>query len=170
MLTLLGPASRPSAQESIYTWTDENGVVHISNRKPNRDVKVQDVERYGAPPGGSREQKPKISKDSAEPPESRAQIERYEKAAREAAGEAQKAAKFAEEARKAADEFREKIGNNQKRWRRNRSRIKKLDEQAKIAAEKASAAAENARAAREAADVLRREPPVEVDEKDRPSH
>ena len=168
LCTILGSADGSLAQERVYTWTDENGVVHISNRKPNRNVKVQDVEDYSVSQGKPKEQQPQISVKSVEPAENQKQIDRYEKVAREAEQEAEKARKFAEEARKAADDFRDKLGAERQRWRKNRSRIKKLDEQAKLAGEQARAAAEIARAAREAAEALKREPAVEAPERSRP--
>jgi len=165
---VLGCAAGLFAQESIYTWTDENGVVHISNRKPNRSVRVQDVEHYNVPQGEGREQKPQISVDVAEPTENQKRIERYEKAAREAEEQAEAAARMANETQKAADGFRDKLGNKRSRWRKNRSRIKKLDEQARLAREQARKATENARAAREAANALKQGPTAEAAENSRP--
>jgi len=168
LCTIFGGADGSLGQERVYTWTDENGVVHISNRRPKKGVTVQDVEDYNVSQDRPADQKSGISVDSAEPSENQKQIERYEKAAREAEETAEKAVKFAEEARKAADEFRDKLGTKKKRWRKNRSRMKKLDDHAKQAREQARKATENARAAREAADALKREPAVAAPERSRP--
>ena len=32
--------------ETIYKWTDANGVVHITNLPPPKEVKIQEVMRY----------------------------------------------------------------------------------------------------------------------------
>ena len=164
----LGSAADLFAQGSIYTWTDENGVVHISNRKPGKDVNVQDVEHYNAPKGGSAERKSQNSVNVVEPTESQKQIEDYEKAAGKAEKKAEEARTFAKKAIKTANEFRDKISSRKKLWRKNRSKMKKLDEQAKLAGERARTATENARAAREAADISKQEKQAEATGKRQP--
>jgi hypothetical protein len=165
---ILAGADGLFAQRTVYTWTDERGVVHISNRKPKRDVQVQDVEHYNVPKGGRQEQKTPVEVSIVESTEKQKQIERYEKAALEAEEQARKARKIAEETTRAADEFRDQIGNRKKRWRKNRSRMKKLDEQARLAREQAQKANKDARSAREAVEALKRESQVKTDEKERP--
>ncbi len=44
MMAILG-ASHLNAQQ-IYTWTDENGITHITDQAPPKKARVQDVIKY----------------------------------------------------------------------------------------------------------------------------
>lgn len=46
VLVLMGPASAGE----VYTWTDKDGTIHITDRPPADDSRVDDVIRYSAPP------------------------------------------------------------------------------------------------------------------------
>ena len=49
MLIVAGLAG-PTASAEIFTWTDADGVVHISDRPPPEPSQIQDVLRYAPPP------------------------------------------------------------------------------------------------------------------------
>ena len=167
-LLLLGPGL-PGAEESVYTWTDERGVLNISNRKPKDDVSVQDVIRYKKSET-TLEKKPASKNVTETPPSSfdseqrQARIERAEREAALAEEEAQKAREYAEKTRKLADDFRDKIGNKKKMWNKNKPRLMALEKQAQAAEEQARVAEENIMKARERLIRAKEGPPAETGE------
>ena len=163
----LGPPNSFS-QESVYTWTDQNGVVNISNRKPNKNVRLQEVDLYKVPKDRSVKDNSRNIENKIDSTKIQTQIKQAEKKVSEAERKAREAREFAEKAKKAADDFRDKLGVKKKRWRKNRSRMKKMDEQAKQAEQQAKAAEEIARAARAAASALKRAGEIETASKNRP--
>ena len=65
VLTLCLPANAP-AQQEMYTWTDENGVVHFDTSPPTHSTGP--VETYVLPPPRPKPTPPKsVTKDAAEP-------------------------------------------------------------------------------------------------------
>jgi hypothetical protein len=72
------------SQESVYTWTDQNGVVHISNRKPNKNVKLQEVDLYKVPKDRSVKDKSRDIENKIDLTKSQTQIKQAEKRAGEA--------------------------------------------------------------------------------------
>lgn len=139
------------AQNSVYSWTDSDGVLNITNRKPNPTVRVKEVKHYkpaavaekvGTP--RDREKERKAKRDEKEARELKAVVNQAEKNAEEAKN-------IAEEARKRADTFRKRVGNKSNRKRKNRAKMRKLDKQAAQTEEQARDAAKIFETAREAA-------------------
>ena len=139
------------AQNSVYSWTDSDGVLNITNRKPNPTAQVEDVKHYkpaavseevGTPRDPEKEREAK--QDEKESRELKAVVNRAEKNAEEAKD-------IAEQARKQADTFRKRVGNNSNRKRKNRVKMQTLDKQAEQAEAQARDAAKIFETAREAA-------------------
>jgi len=138
------------AQNSVYSWTDSDGVLNITNRKPNPSAQVEDVKHYkpaavveGVGTSRDREKEREAKRDEKEARELKAVVNQAEKNAKEAKG-------IAEEARKRADTFRKRVGNKSNRKRKNRAKMRKLDKQAERAEEQARDAAKISETAREA--------------------
>ena len=143
--------------QKIYTWTDANGVTHISDQPPPQDTKVDDVIKY--------DKKPPLEQEEIQQKTDalRKRIERQKKI-----DAAQRAKVTAAEAEKKAQETmataHEKIQENQeyvrelstRRWKRRKFR-KRIDRikieteaiqsEAEIAAREAEEAARKARQA-----------------------
>jgi methyl-accepting chemotaxis protein len=138
----------------IYTWTDQNGVTHITEKPPPATGKLEAVIDYTPK---TEEEIRKIRQQQ----ESR----RYERVKESALQFAQKARKIANEANTAAEdakkradefnrralEFKNKVGNDTDRIKRNRSKIRKLELEALKANDMARQAAEVARKAEDQA-------------------
>lgn len=134
-LLLLAAASclavLPAAADTVYTWEDETGAVHITDRKPPDDAKILDVNRGQSPPPPS-ENVPPPGPPAAEPPDTSAhnlavsdlqkEIERARTKAKASRLEADRARKEAEQVRKAAEEYVNKVAG--KARKRKSLRIK----------------------------------------------
>ena len=133
--------------DEIYTWTDSNGVTHISRTPPPPDARHKEVIEYTPQ---SRSEVDAIRQ------ERQALQDRYDKEAilqnaRAARREAEEARQRAEEAKAAADaaekrasEFKKKVGNTIRRQQLNRGTILRLEAEALATRNKALKAAQNA--------------------------
>ena len=151
MSALLFWAAGLFAQNSVYSWTDSDGVLNITNRKPNPTAPVEDVKHYkpaAAVEKVGRQRDPEkereVKPDEKEARELKAVVDRAEKNAKDAKD-------IAEKARKQADTFRKRVGNNSNRKRKNRVKMQKLDKQAEQAEAQARDAAKIFETARDAA-------------------
>ena len=133
--------------DEIYTWTDSNGVTHISRTPPPPNTRHQEVIEYTP-------QTP--SEIDAIRQERKALQDRYDmeailQNARAARREAEEARQRAEEAKAAADaaekraaEFKKKVGNTIRRQQLNRGTILRLEADALAIRNKALKAAQRA--------------------------
>jgi flagellar biosynthesis GTPase FlhF len=133
--------------DEIYTWTDSNGVTHISRTPPPPDARHKEVIEYTPQ---SRSEVDAIRR------ERQALQDRYDKEAilqnaRAARREAEEARQRAEEAKAAADaaekrasEFKKKVSNTIRRQQLNRGTILRLEAEALATRNKALKAAQNA--------------------------
>lgn len=160
LATIIGVSTLDAQQ--IYTWTDENGILHISDQAPPKDVNVDEVLKY-------REKTPQEQAAiEREIEKQRQRIERQNRidAARQAELEARQAEEKARQVRAAAQE---ELRVNQeyvkqlstRRWKRRKfkKRIEriKIETEASLAEAEATAqqAEETARKARQAAAAAR---------------
>ncbi len=145
----------------MYTWTDENGIIHITENPPPRSGRLEEVIEY-TPKTEKEIQEIRHNQDSK-------RKERLKQAAFQDAQKARKRADEtkikAEDAKQKADvanqrvkELKKKVGYDTDRIKRNRSAMRKLEsealkamELARQAAEEASLADEQAKAAEERA-------------------
>ncbi|MGD2271634.1 MAG: DUF4124 domain-containing protein [Desulfobacterales bacterium] len=139
---------------SIYTWQDENGVTHISEKPPPAGTKLEAVIEYTPK---TEEEIRSIRRQQEARREERAReavlknAQNARKIADEAKTRAEEAKRRAEQANQKAQEFRNKIGYDTDRIKRNRYKIKKMELEALKAVEFARQAAEEAQMAEEQA-------------------
>ena len=145
-LTIILGAS-PLYAQKIYTWTDENGVTHITDQAPPKKAEVQDVIKY-------KEKTPEDQKAIERKIDRlREQNERQEKI--DAAQRAAVAAKEADErAKEAVKKAREETELNQdyirklstRRWKRRqfRKRIERLKNETEASQAEADALVQQA--------------------------
>ena len=145
--------------KTLYTWTDENGITHITETPPPPKARLEDRIEYSPQ---SRQEIEEIRQEMKQTQAVR-EKERIQQLAREAQREAADAAAKAEQAQTEADaaekrleEFKEKI-NNWRRYQNNRSTILDLEAQRNAAKERALQAAEDARAAQRRAEQAKKE-------------
>jgi coenzyme F420-reducing hydrogenase alpha subunit len=86
------------AADTVYTWTDENGKLHITQDPPPKKAKLKDKMDYEPQPA-------KADLESELRPETGAEVERD----RQKSDEASKARTEAEKAKKAAEIARDKV-------------------------------------------------------------
>lgn len=142
-------AAHLNAQQ-IYTWTDENGVTHITDQAPPQKSSVQNVIEYKAKPPQEQEAIERQKQQMQE------QYRRFEKrkAARQTAIEAREADQRAQEAFQKAQqetthnqEYLQRLSN--RKWKRKqfRKKIERIKNETEAAQNEAKAAAEQAEAA-----------------------
>ena len=149
MLFSMGIASMPGAQK-LYTWTDENGVLHITDTPPPQKAQIEDVmtyrERTPEELKAIQQRKDQLRRDLDQ------DIQREQ--AREAQLKAQEAAEDAQAAREKADKeyeenkaYIDKLSNRKwkrKKFRKKIERLKKETEETYTEAQKAAERAEEA--------------------------
>jgi hypothetical protein len=133
--------------DELYTWTDSNGVTHISRTPPPPDARHKEVIEYTPQ---SRSEVEAIRKER-EALQGRYNKEAILQNARDARREAEVARQRAAEAKADADaaekraaEFKKKVGNTIRRQQLNRGTVLRLEAEASAARNKALKAAQNA--------------------------
>jgi wobble nucleotide-excising tRNase len=143
--------------QKLYSWTDENGVLHITEQPPPKGAKVEDVMTY-------RERTPEELRaiERSQNMEQR-DFDKYlqEEKAREAGLKAEEADEKARKAREQAEEdyrknkaYIDKLSN--RRWKRKkfRKRIDRLKRETEESLAEAQSAAEEAEKAKKTAAEL----------------
>ncbi len=138
----------------IYTWTDPNGVTHISENPPPATGKLEAVIEYT--PQTEEEiriirQKQESRRNDRVKESTLQNALKAQKIADEASLAAEDAKKRADESNRRALEFKNKVGKDTDRIKRNRSKIRKLELEALKANDAARQASEVARKAEEQA-------------------
>lgn len=131
----------------IYTWTDAQGVTHITESPPPQGGKIGEVIEYTPKTEEEVEAIRERQQDFREQSQN-AQIFRDAKRARKNADEARVRAEQAKAAADAAfqesEKFKTKVSNTVQRWQRNAATRKKLEAEAIEARKSAQKAAEEA--------------------------
>jgi hypothetical protein len=140
----------------IYQWTDQNGVIHITNRTPPKDTKVEKVIHY------KEKSSVEIELDQIRKEQKRQEDLTQQKieASRKAAVKAKKAREEAEAAQAEAqeifqrtDDFIDRVAVKKRRNRkRYRTRVEKAVQEAKAAETRANEAIDKANQAQKHAD------------------
>jgi hypothetical protein len=148
--------SSGSAQQ-IYTWTDANGVVHLSDQAPPQDVSVDEVLKY---PEKTPQQQQAIEEKIEQ---QRQRLERLDRidAAQRAALEARRAEEKARQAKAEAEaelranqEYVRQLSNRRWKRRKFRKRIERIKIETEATMAEAAAAAQQAEeAARKASEA-----------------
>ncbi len=144
----------------LYTWTDAQGVTHITEAPPPPGASRQDVIEYR--PRSDAELKAleadkKAFEEQLEIKAAKQKAMNAHRKAKESQEQATAADANADAAQKKADEFTKRASTNWRRYQRNKSTIIGLEADAKAARKKAETAKDSARSALEMA--------VEADER-----
>jgi len=132
--------------QKLYTWTDENGVLHITEQPPPKSAKVEDVVTY-------KERTPEEleaierNKDNIRREFGQAQLDREQ--------EARLKAKQAEEQAKKEYEYNQeyikRLSSTKRKRRQFRKKIERLKKETEQSFDEAKSAAEKAEEARQTA-------------------
>jgi hypothetical protein len=129
---LLGAAGHLSAGK-IYTWTDRDGVTHITESPPPKDGTLDSVTEYTP---RSPQELQSIRREMEETREERKreqllqEVQIAERKAQQARRTAEEARAAAEAARQRLEVFKQNVSNNVDRYNRNRSTILQLEAEA----------------------------------------
>ena len=122
--------------QAVYTWTDENGNLHFTNRPPRRTANILKVDEFKAgqkksPPATAQPKGPEYERLKSEEAAEEAQMARER--ANEAQRQANEAVEKAEKAREEADAYIEKIGPKSKKRKSLRYKMRKEVDKARKA-------------------------------------
>ena len=135
------------AADKVYTWTDENGKMHITQEPPPKKAKIKDTMDYQPQPA-----KADLESERREEIGTEAELKKQKSdGARKARAEAEKAKKeagiargIAEEATRMAKEYSESNNRNQYMQKTYEYQMEEAVEDAKAAEERARIAEEKA--------------------------
>jgi hypothetical protein len=144
----------PLSADKVYTWTDKDGNVHITNQPPPEGANVRDVTTYK--PQSEKEvqeiQRQQQMRENAEDRKRKiGEAQNVEMKAQKAAEEAKIARGKADAAVKDAKDYIDTHDRNQYMRRAHKYDMKKKAAEAEAAVDQANAAAEKARKAEEKA-------------------
>ncbi len=143
--------------QQIYTWTDENGVMHITDQPPPQQVIVEDVTKYKEKTPQEQdaiEREIEKLRQSNERQDKIDVAQRAEVAARQAEKQAQEAVENAREETQENQEYVRRLSNRSWKRRKFRKRIERIkieteatQAEAQAEVEQAEGAAQKAREA-----------------------
>jgi hypothetical protein len=147
VLVLIVLANSELSADTVYTWTDKEGNIHITAEPPPQNARVKDVLQYEPRPvQNTPDAEPERDADTettAEKP-----VPEYVTQARDSAEKARKEAEIAkakaEELTKAAEKYIETHNRNEYMRRAHQYQMRKAAEEAKAAQEQARIAEEKA--------------------------
>ena len=162
---LLAAATVPADAQKLYTWTDDNGVLHITDQPPPKNARIKDVLPYREKTPQELEQiqrQAEIALQASEQEQKRRQARLAEIQARKARRQAQQAAAKAEQEYRQNLEYIRRLSNTRDKRKQFRKKIEKLKKQteASLAAARAAEkeAADAAAKARQQAEATGLEP------------
>lgn len=143
--------STPAAAGKIYTWTDENGISHISEKPPPSSEKIDEVIEYTPRTAAEDRRTHDQRQQFIEQSNVQADIDRAVRHAKTTQRRADEARSKADQARAEADaafqrseEFKMKVSNTIRRWQVNKASRKRLEAEAAEAYQKAQLAVQEA--------------------------
>ena len=142
----------PVSADKVYTWTDKDGNVHITNEPPPEGANVRDVIKYK--PQSEEEvmknqRQQQMRENAVDRKRKLEEAQNSELKAKKSAEEAKKARGKADAAVKDAKEYIDTHDQNQYMRRAHKYEMKKKADEAEAAVDQADAAAEKARKAEE---------------------
>jgi hypothetical protein len=156
----------------IYTWTDENGVTHITEKPPPPGAQGKDVIEYTPKTDEQIEEirrQQQTVKEQQELERAQQEAQDAKKRAEQAEARAAELSAVADQAFQRSEEFKKTTSYTVRRWQKNKATRLRLEAEANQAREIASAAAQEAAelekrakdAEKRAAKALAQEKPVE---------
>ena len=159
LVLILFAGSHLNAQK-LYTWTDEKGVLHITDKPPPKSAKIKDVTTYKE---RTRQELDAIRQESEERRRKYEKDELIEKA-RQAELKAKEADELAEEAVEQAQEQYEynreyvrRLSTTKKKRKKFRKRIQRLINESEMSRSEAQTAVEQAEEAAQKARTIAEE-------------
>jgi wobble nucleotide-excising tRNase len=153
ILFSLFAATIPGAQK-LYTWTDENGVLHITEQPPPKSAKVENVMTYRKKTpeelAAIERRKEKIRREF----ERQEQLDRKQEAGLKAKQDEEQARKAKEQAEKEYNynkEYIKRLSSTKRKRRQFRKKIERLKKETEQSFDEAKSAAEKAEEARQTA-------------------
>jgi hypothetical protein len=140
-------ASADLRAAEVYTWTDENGNLHITQEPPPKKAKLKDTIIYqpqSAVKDSEAERRQKVGDEAAAEKQKTDELLKARAEAEQARREAEIAAGKAEEAARMAKEYIETHNRNQYMRRAYQYQMEKAADEAKAAQERAKLAGERA--------------------------
>ena len=140
--------------QKLYTWTDENGVLHITEQPPPNSAKVEDVITYREKTpeelAAIERRKEKIRREF----ERQEQLDREQEAGVKAKQDEEQAKKAKEKAEKEYNynkEYIKRLSSTKRKRRQFRKKIERLKKETEQSFDEAKSAAEKAEEARQTA-------------------
>jgi prolyl oligopeptidase PreP (S9A serine peptidase family) len=159
-ILLIGFLSSALNAGQVYTWTDEDGNLHVTDTPPPPKSKVKDTLEYREKTAAeiqALKQDQRIGQDQKREEAVHRQADLTAKRAAEADQAAQEASLKAAEAYENAMQTYNRYGKTKDKRKKFKKRLRRAFDAAEAAQARASEAAENARQAREVARSARKE-------------
>jgi hypothetical protein len=147
VLVLIVLANSELSADTVYTWTDKDGKMHITAEPPPQNARVKDVIEYEPRPDKTvtdTEQRRNSDTEAAPGVQESDDVRRARARAEKARQEAETAKARAEEATRSAEKYIETHNRNEYMRRAYKYQMRKAAEEAKTAQEQARIAEENA--------------------------
>jgi hypothetical protein len=144
----------PLSADKVYTWTDKDGNVHITDQSPPEGASVRDVIKYKPPSEGEvlkNQRQQQMRENAVDRKRKLEEAQNAERKAQKAAEEANITRGKADAAVKDANKYIDTHDRNQYMRRAHKYEMKKKAGEAEAAVDQANAAAEKARKAEEKA-------------------
>ena len=159
-ILLIGSLNSGLIAGQVYTWTDENGNLHVTDTPPPPKSKVKDTLEYQEKTAAEIQelkQRQLIRQDQKSTDAVHQQADLASKKAAKADQEAQEASQKAAEAYENAMQTYKRYGNTKDKRKKFKKRLRRAFDEAEAAQAHASEAAENARQAQEVAKSAQKE-------------
>ena len=135
----------------VYTWTDENGNLHVTDTPPPPKSKINDTLEYQEKTTAEIQELERSQEARQKQQRKESILQQATKASKQAAkadADAQEAAQIAEDKYENAVRTYEKYGKTQDKRKKFKKRIRRAFDQAESAQDRAAKTADNARQAR----------------------
>jgi hypothetical protein len=159
-ILLIGSLSTGLIAGQVYTWTDENGNLHVTDTPPPAKSRIKDTLEYQEKTAAEiqeSKQDPLTGQDQKREEAVRRQADLAAKRAAKADQEAQEASQKAAEAYENAMQTYDRYGKTKDKRKKFKKRLRRAFDEAEAAQARASEAAENARQAQEVARSAQKE-------------
>ncbi|MBW2486437.1 MAG: DUF4124 domain-containing protein [Deltaproteobacteria bacterium] len=144
----------------VYTWTDENGNLHVTDTPPPSKSKIKDTLEYQEKTAAeiqALQDRKGLRNREREQEADRNRVEEAKKRAREADQAAQEAAEQADQITQEVEVYVRRLGSTKEKRKQFRKRIQREIQRAEAAQERARVAVEDARQAAEEARQIEEE-------------
>jgi hypothetical protein len=159
-ILLVGFLSSSLIAGQVYTWTDENGNLHVTDTPPPPTSKIKDTLEYEEQTAAEIQELQNRKKKRAENREQEKRtgsVEAAKRQARQADERAQKAVEQAEQITRDAETYIRRLSSTKEKRKQFRKKIQKETQRAQVAQDRARKALEDAAVAAEEARLAEEE-------------